>query len=95
MGTDSDTRLDCGGLGWLPIETCPQEDIFIGAVSVRDNRTGATWWERHLIALDDETGQIHADYDNGWELADYQWWYPLETPPLPLDPSLSNKNVGG
>lgn len=69
--------------GWMPIETCPQEDIFIGAVFVRDNRTGAQWWERHLLALDDETGDIHADFEQGWQLADYDWWHPLNLPPIP------------
>lgn len=69
--------------GWQAIETRPDADIFVAAIKVRDNRSGAEWWERHLIALDDETGEIHADYDQGWQIADYEWWLPFKTPPLP------------
>lgn len=82
---DSNTRSD--SVGWRSIESCPQEDLFIGAVFVINNRTGASWWERHLLALDDETGDIHADYDQGWQLADYAYWHPLDLPPLPSRPT--------
>jgi len=77
--------------GWQPIETCPPEDLFIGAVFVRNNNTGAEWWERHLLALDDETGDIHADYEQGWALADYEWWHPLNLPALPARQALSSR----
>lgn len=84
---NSDTRLD----GWQPIETAPDDALFIGAVHVRDNRTGVRWWDRHLLSLDDETGDIHADYDHGWQLADYEWWHPLDLPPIPTPPPVSEE----
>lgn len=82
MGTDSDTRLDCGG--WLPIDSSfPRHH---------------SWWivwddisDRPAVCHQrDSEGVFWAD---DWTIrVDAKLYLPCEPPPpLPLDPSLSNK----
>ena len=69
-------------LVWRPIESAPRDGTtFLAAVEVMSNKTGAAWWELHLVACDDETGNIHHDYDQGWSLDAYTHWMPLPGPP--------------
>ncbi|KKC25789.1 hypothetical protein [Sphingomonas sp. SRS2] len=68
--------------GWRPIESAPVDDIFIAAIRVR-HTNGDTWWERHLIWLDDETGDLHPDCEQGWSISDYELWCPALFPELP------------
>ena len=67
---------------WRPIESAPRDGTtFLAAVEVMSNKTGAAWWELHLVACDDETGDVHRDYDQGWSLDAYTHWMPLPGPP--------------
>ena len=66
---------------WRPIETAPKDAPFLAAVRVSNNRTGTTYWEQHVLLLDDETGSIHPEFQQGWELSDYSHWQPLPEPP--------------
>ena len=71
--------------GWRPIETAPHphDPPFFAAVAVYTDGKFLRW-DCHFIALDDETGDVHPDYDQGWRLEDYDFWSP--TPP-PKDPT--------
>lgn len=69
------------GEAWRPIETAPRDEPILAALKVH-HRDGDTWWERHVIVIDSETGTISdMDYHHGWEADDYQFWQPLPTPP--------------
>ena len=68
--------------GWRPIETRPDNDWFIAAIRV-NNTMGKAWWEHHLIRLDDETGDVHRDCEQGWSISDYELWCPALFPALP------------
>lgn len=67
---------------WQPIETAPLDQRFLAALVVRNNKTGKRWWEMHVVWIDDEDYQIHADSDAGWSnIDDYTHWMPLPAPP--------------
>lgn len=85
MGTDSDTRLDCGG--WLPIASAPKDGGYLLLFAAGRVTVGGF--------DDDWTGQCWVFQDIRIGRAEPSHWMPLPPPPLPLDPSLSNKNVGG
>ena len=69
------------GEAWRPIEEAPRDEPILAALKVH-HRNGDTWWERHVIVIDSETGTISdMDYHHGWEADDYQFWQPLPTPP--------------
>lgn len=69
------------GEAWRPIETAPLDEPILAAIKVH-HRNGDTWWERHVIVIDSETGTISdMDYHHGWEADDYEAWQPLPTPP--------------
>lgn len=72
---------------WRPIETAPLNDQFIAALEVRNNKTGQSWWEKHLIWIDDETGDVHSDCEQGWGLRDYIYWHPVPASPLTERPT--------
>lgn len=50
------------------------------AVYRTDDRT-LIRWDTHIIAADDETGEIHPEYEQGWQWDDYTHWQPLPLPP--------------
>jgi hypothetical protein len=59
---------------------------FVGALRVVHHRgTPREWeeWQRHIIEIDDETGQISTCNrdDCGWTLADFELCAPLPAPP--------------
>jgi hypothetical protein len=69
-------------MSWQPIETAPKDGTAIlAAIQVTNNRTGSQFWERHVIAADDETGDVDVDFDHGWHWDDYSHWMPLPEPP--------------
>lgn len=71
-------------VAWMPIESAPMDELILAAIKVHNNRTGASWWERHIIVIDSETGTISdMDYYHGWEADDYEGWQHL--PPAPGD----------
>ena len=69
---------------WKPIETAPDDDWFLAAIEVR-HKNGGHWWEYHVVWLDDETGDIHADCEQGWSITDYSHWMALPNAPYPLN----------
>jgi len=66
---------------WQPIETAPVDESILCAVNVEHAKTGASWWEMHVIQIDSETGEIHSDNDAGWAAGDYSHWMPLPDAP--------------
>jgi Protein of unknown function (DUF551) len=68
--------------GWQDIATAPLGEHILVCVQVKNNKTGAEWWEMHTVILDDETGEIQADSDAGWAIQDYSHWRPLPPPPF-------------
>ena len=66
--------------GWLPMDSAPNDAQFLAAIEVSSS-IGPTYWQMDVIWLDDETGDIHADCENGWSLSDYDAWMPLPAPP--------------
>ena len=67
--------------GWEDIATAPVDESILCAVQVAHNKTGASWWEMHVISIDSETGEISSDNDAGWAAGDYTHWRPLPAPP--------------
>jgi hypothetical protein len=81
---------------WRPIATAPEDGEFLAGLHVRhrDPKTGTVtiYEQQHVIALDEETGDVADAYDQGWRLLDYEWWKPLD--PLPEPPASVGVNVG-
>jgi hypothetical protein len=75
---------------WRPIATAPEDGEFLAGLHVRhrDPKTGTVtiYEEQHVVALDEETGDIADHYDHGWRLLDYEFWKPLD--PLPEAPTV-------
>ena len=72
--------------GWQPIATIPTDGTeVLAAVYVRSSVRGEGWWERHVIAIDDETGEVHDSLYGGWDRGDYSYWHTL--PDAPEEPS--------
>jgi hypothetical protein len=64
--------------GWKPMETAPRYGEFIATIEVIHRNISADPIRHfHVLALDDETGEIHADYHQGWDLEDYEAWHPV------------------
>ena len=40
-------------------------------------------WDVHYVEIDDETGEIAADFEQGWALDDYEFWMPIAPPSPP------------
>lgn len=73
------------GGGWRPIDTLPHpQDAgrFWAAIRVKKNG-GPERWEIDLIALDDETHEIDANYYVGWDISQYELWQPCIVPASP------------
>lgn len=92
MGTDSDTRLDCGG------KDVPKKMDILAAVM--NARFALEYWIRETSVNAPEAGWAkNGRWRSRLECETLQWIedhlrVELDIP-LPLDPSLSNKNVGG
>jgi len=70
---------------WQQIDTIPTDGTeVLAAIYVRD-MNGNGWWERHVIAIDDETGEVHDSLYGGWDRSDYGYWHVL--PDAPADPA--------
>lgn len=74
---------------WRTMETVPgpHDPPFIAALRVF-SKGEFLRWESHYIALNDETGEIDNDFEQGWRLEDYEVWAPVPVPsglalPLP------------
>jgi hypothetical protein len=69
---------------WRPITDDTDATIPIwAALRVRHNG-GPYEWQVHLIACDDETGDLLEGFEHGWALEDYEFWQPAN---IPLSPS--------
>lgn len=74
-------------LTWRPIETAPIDGTrFIATLQVRDNKTGATWWEPSVVWMDVDVNELSCDCDTGWPLSSYSHWLPLPDAPSPETP---------
>lgn len=80
---------------WLPIKDAPRDGTeIVAAIKVRHIK-GGMWWERHVIAADEETGELHPDYDHGWTFDDYELWMSLaDLPELPAAPPAQDQGEG-
>ena len=70
---------------WQPIETVtPEDERFLATLPVHRADTKAFWYtEYHIIWLEYETGRIHEDAYQGWDLNDYEHWMRLPAAPAP------------
>ena len=66
---------------WQPIESAPRDGTQFIATTMVSHIDGRRWRETHLIWCDDETGEIHHDCEQGWQVDDYAYWQPLPAPP--------------
>ena len=67
--------------GWRPIESAPRDGTeFIATVRVFSN-SAFSHHDMHIVAVDDETGELANHYEQGWRLEDYEFWRPLPAPP--------------
>lgn len=39
-------------------------------------------WDIHYVVIDDETGEIAPDFEQGWALSDYEFWMPISPPAM-------------
>jgi len=75
------TRTDATPVAWMPIESAPEDEPILAAIKV-NHKNGKSWWERHIIVIDSETGTISdMDFHHGWEAEDYECWQPLPAAP--------------
>lgn len=66
---------------WQPIETIPADGTEVLAAIYVRNLDGSGWWERQVIAIDDETGEVVDSLYGGWDRNDYSHWMPLPSAP--------------
>ena len=67
--------------GWRLIESAPRDGTeFIATVRVFSNNA-FSHHDTHIVAVDDETGELANHYEQGWRLEDYEFWRPLPVPP--------------
>ena len=75
------TRTDATPVAWMPIDSAPMDEQILAAIKV-NHKNGKSWWERHIIVIDSETGTISdMDFHHGWEAEDYECWQPLPAAP--------------
>ena len=75
------TRTDATPVAWMPIDSAPMDEQILAAIKV-NHKNGQSWWERHIIVIDSETGTIiDMDFHHGWEAEDYECWQPLPAAP--------------
>lgn len=75
------TRTDVTPVAWMPMESAPKDEQILATIKVL-HKNGQTWWERHIIVIDSETGMItDMDFHHGWEAEDYEFWQPLPAAP--------------
>ncbi len=77
------------GSQWRPIDTLPHPKdagLFYAAIQTCGINSPVKW-EVHLIALDDETHDVHINYDQGWRIENYEFWQPGPTFPVAPDAS--------
>ena len=67
--------------GWRLMESAPKDGTEILAAIQVQKTDERNWWERHVIAFDEDLGEISGDYEHGWSWNDYTHWRPLPTPP--------------
>ena len=65
------------------MSAAPRDESILAAVKVVHSKTGASWWEMHVIQIDSETDEIHHDTDAGWAAGDYSHWQPITPPQEP------------
>ena len=66
---------------WKTIESAPRDGTeFIATVRVFSN-SAFSHHDMHIVAVDDETGELANHYEQGWRLDDYEFWRPLPAPP--------------
>lgn len=74
-------QVDATPVAWMPIESAPHDEPILAAIKV-NHKNGHSWWERHIIVIDSETGTISdMDFHHGWEAEDYECWQPLPAAP--------------
>lgn len=67
---------------WQPIESAPRDEPILLALTVRNNKSGAEWWEMHSAWVRSDDEQIGSyGSDPGWTLEDFTHWMPLPDPP--------------
>ena len=75
------TRTDATPVAWMPIDSAPMDEQILAAIKV-NHKNGQSWWERHIIVIDSETGTISdMDFHHGWEVQEYTFWQPLPAAP--------------
>lgn len=69
---------------WKPVnEDTDATTPIWAAIRVRHN-DGPLEWHVHLIACDDETGDLLEGFEHGWALEDYEFWQPANVPAPPI-----------
>lgn len=70
-------------MNWQPISSAPRDgQRFLATLRVHHAKDGSfSHHDMHVIAVDDETGEIDPDFDQGWGIEDYEFWMPLPAPP--------------
>jgi hypothetical protein len=92
----SDAGLLAKPMEWRKPDTLPHpKDAGLFWAAIRTGPNGGPYeWDMHLIALDDETHEVHDDYYRGWSWAQYELWMPAVVPTRP-DAILSRTGEAG
>lgn len=81
--------------GWQDIATAPRDGThFLATLTVR-HIIGHRWRETHLIWVDDETGCVDSECEQGWDISDYEAWCPVPDFGPPTTPTLTAGEGGG
>jgi hypothetical protein len=67
--------------GWRPIESAPRDGALFIATARAFSGDVFSHHDMHIVAVEDETGEIADNYEQGWRLEDYEFWRPLPAPP--------------
>jgi hypothetical protein len=67
---------------WKTIDSAPADRCFIATLRVYNSFDNSfSHHDMHVVAIDEDTGDICSDLDQGWSLKDYEYWAELPAPP--------------
>jgi hypothetical protein len=66
---------------WKTIDSAPTDRCFIATLRVYNSDKSFSNHDMHIVAIDEDTGDIDSYLEQGWSLSDYEYWDELPAPP--------------